>query len=207
MTIHKAQNEAELRQQLTEISHRTYQRGLVRGSGVNISARLDEAHMLITPSGVTLGDTTPANIIRVNLETGEWKPNGPYIPSKETHFHAEIYQARPEVNGIVHCHPPHATAYAVCKMDIPALTDAGFKQPPMQHVSFSPSGSMELAQKVAAAAQGPDELRVLILDEHGIIGMGSDLVQAFVWADLAEEMAQIAFVSSLISNGTLKTNS
>jgi L-fuculose-phosphate aldolase len=200
MTMHNAQNEAQLRQQLTEISHRTYQRGLVRGSGGNISARLNETHMLITPSGVTLGDTTPANIIKVDLDTGEWEPNEPYIPSKETHFHAEIYRARPEVNGIVHCHPPHATAYAVCKKDIPAVTDAGFKQPPMQHVSFSPSGTKELARKVADAAQTSDELRVLMLDEHGIVAIGHDLVQAFVWADLAEEMAQIAFVSSLIAS-------
>lgn len=193
------QNEAQLRQQLMEISHRTYQRGLVRGSGGNVSARLGEKEMLITPSGVALGDTTLENIIKVDLETGEWEPNGSLIPSKETHFHAEIYLARPEVNGIVHCHPPHATAYATCKMDIPAVTDAGFKQPPMQHVSFSPSGSKELAQKVAEAARAADELRVLMLDEHGIIGVGGNLLQAFIWADLAEEMAQIAFVSSLIS--------
>lgn len=193
------QKEVQLRQQLTEISRRTYQRGLVRGSGGNVSARLDAMLMLITPSGVTLGDTTPENIIKVNMKTQEWAQNGAYIPSKETRFHAEIYLARPEVNGIVHCHPPHATAYASCKMDIPAVTDAGFKQPPMQHVSFSPSGTIDLAEKVGEATRAADELRVLILDEHGIIGVGSDLMQAFIWADLAEEMAQIAFLSSLIS--------
>ena len=190
--------EQALRLQLSEISKRAYDRGLVRGSGGNISARLGDEHILITASGLTLGDTTPENIMKVHLHTREWEANGPYIPSKEFHFHSEIYGARPDVNAIVHCHPPHATAYAVCQMDIPYVTDAAFKQPPMPHVSFSPSGTEELAQKVGEAARSSDDFRVIMLDEHGIIAVGGDLVQAFIWADLAEEMAEIAYVSTAI---------
>lgn len=192
--------EQDLRLQLSEISRRAYRRGLVRGSGGNISARLDDEHILITASGLTLGDTTPENIMKVNLQTREWEPNGSFIPSKEFHFHSEIYLACPDANAIVHCHPPHATAYAVCQMDIPYVTDAAFKQPPMPHVSFSPSGSEELAQKVGKAARSSEDFRVMMLDEHGIIAVGGDLVQAFVWADLAEEMAEIAFISRAIRN-------
>lgn len=190
--------EQALRLQLTRISERVYDRGLVRGSGGNISARLDDEHMLITASGLTLGDTIPENIMKVSLETREWEPNGRYIPSKEFHFHSEIYQARPDVHAIVHCHPPHATAYAVRQLDIPYVTDAAFKQPPMPHVSFSPSGTEELAQKVGEAARSSEDFRVIMLDEHGIVAVGVDLKQAFIWADLTEEMAQIAFISGTI---------
>ena len=191
--------EEALRTQLAAISRRAYDRGLVRGSGGNVSARLDEQHLLITPSGVTLGDTTPQNIMKVSLDMGEWLPNDAYVPSKETGFHAEIYQARPDVNAIIHCHPPHATAYAVRQMDIPYVTDAAFKQPPMPHVSFSPSGSEELAHKVGEAAHSSGDFRVMMLDEHGIIAVGMDLLQAFIFADLAEEMAEIAFLASLLA--------
>lgn len=191
-------NEQALRRQLSAISVRTYDRGLVRGSGGNVSARLDGRTMLITASGLTLGDTTPDNIVKVNLETREWEAQEPFIPSKEFHFHSEIYQARPDVNAIVHCHPPYATAYAVRQMDIPYVTDAAFKQPLMPHVSFSPSGSAELARKVREAAESSGDFRVMMLDEHGIVGVGGDLKQAFIWADLAEEMAQIALLASFL---------
>lgn len=190
--------EEALRAQLTEISRRTYERGLVRGSGGNVSARLEAQTLLITPSGVSLGDTTVGNIMKVNMSSGEWASNEGYVPSKETRFHAEIYAARSDVKAIVHCHPPHATAYAVRRMDIPYVTDAAFKQPPMPHVSFSPSGSEALARKVGQAARSSDDFRVIMLDQHGIVVVGADLMQAYIFADLAEEMAQIAFLASLI---------
>jgi len=190
--------EKALRAELARISIKTYERGLVGGTGGNVSARLDETHVLITPSGVALGDTTADNIVKVNLDTLEWVPNDPYIPSKEYKFHATIFKARPDVNGIVHCHAPYATAYAVRKMDIPYVTDAAFKQPHMPHVDFSPSGSDDLAKKIAHAVRENDKFRVIMLDQHGIIAVGVDLVQAYNFADLAEEMAKIAYISSTI---------
>ena len=95
-------------------------------------------------------------------------------------------------------HAPYATAYAVRKMDIPYVTDAAFKQPQMPHVDFSPSGSDDLAKKIAHAVRENDKFRVIMLDQHGIIAVGVDLVQAYNFADLAEEMAKIAYISSTI---------
>lgn len=194
-----AKNKEEtLRQQLTDISRRTYQQGLARGNGGNISARLDEKHILITPSGLTLDDTTLENIVCVDLESGEWEAADPYIPSKETGFHREIYAARPDVGAIVHCHAPYATSYAVRRMDIPYVTDAAFKQPPVVHVPYAPSGTRELAQNVGQAARSRSDFRVMLLDEHGVIAVGADLMDAFLVADLTEEIAQIAWISSHI---------
>lgn len=192
-------SEAELRIALSDTARRTYERGLVRGSGGNVSVRLDATHMLITASGISLGDTTSENIVKVNLENEEWVAEGDCIPSKEFRFHSAIFKARGDVGAIVHCHPPYATAYAVRKLDIPYVTDAAFKQPPMPHVPFSPSGSEALVRAIRAATAGNDAFRVIMLDEHGIIAVGQDLTQAFIFADLAEEMAQVAFLSSFIA--------
>lgn len=192
--------ETALRQQLSEIAIRTYDRGLVRASGGNVSVRLDQHRMLITPSGISLGDTTPENIVCVDMQTGEWQALNPFVPSKETGFHTAIYVARPSVGAIVHCHAPYATAYAVRCLDIPYVTDSAFKQPPMPHVPFAPSGTRELADAVGKAASSADELRVILLDQHGIIAVGADLVEAFLFAELAEEMAQIAWIASQIES-------
>ncbi len=192
--------EETLRQQLTDISLRTYRQGLARGNGGNISTRLDDGRILITPSGLALDDTTPENIVCVDLQTGDWEAVEPYIPSKETGFHSEIYAARPDVGAIVHCHAPYATSYAVRRMDIPYVTDAAFKQPPVVHVPYAPSGTKELAQNVGEAARNRSDFRVMLLDEHGIIAVGADLMEAFLFADLAEEIAQIAWISSHIKS-------
>jgi ribulose-5-phosphate 4-epimerase/fuculose-1-phosphate aldolase len=191
-------NEIEMRTELARVAVKTYERGLVRGTGGNVSVRLAEHDMLITPSGVALGDTTDTNIIRVNLETFDWIPNEPFVPSKEFRFHAEIFKARADVHAIVHCHPPYATAYAVRKADIPYVTDAAFKQPPMPHVPFSASGTTELAEKVGKAARECPDFRVMLLDEHGIVAVGASLVQAYNFADLYEELAQIAYIAATI---------
>lgn len=195
--------EQALRIELAKISVKTYTRGLVGGTGGNISVRLDDNAMLITPSGVSLADTTADNIVEVNLTTLEWTPNGSYIPSKEYRFHAEIFKARADVQAIVHCHPRYATAYAVNKQDIPYVTDAAFKQPETPHVSFAPSGSDELVQGVAMAARSNSEFKVMLLDEHGIVAVGKDLTQAYNHADLYEELAQIAFVANVIKTSQL----
>jgi len=190
--------EAELRLELARISVKAYQRGLVGGTGGNISVRLNDQTMLITPSGVALGDTTADNILKVNFLTLEWEPNRHYVPSKEIGMHAIIYREVPSVGAICHCHPPYATSYAVRKMDIPLVTDAAFKQPPMLHVSFSPSGSQELAAKVGEAVRSASNLRTILLNEHGVITVGANLTAAYDFMDVTEEIARIAFISSLI---------
>ena len=192
-------SEKQVRITLTEISKRTYTRGLVKGSGGNVSVRQDASHILITPSGVSLGDTTPENIVKLNLYDETWSAQGEYVPSKEFRFHKAIYKVRSDISAIVHCHPPHATAYAVQKRKIPYVTDAAFKQPPMPRVPFAPSGSDELARRVEEAATEGGLFRVMLLEEHGIVSVGRDLVEAFIFAELAEEMAQIAFLSALLS--------
>ena len=191
-------DERALRTELRRISIKTYDRGLIGGTGGNISARLGDRYMFITPSGLALCDSTVENIVKVDLKSGEWTVPEPYIPSKEYRFHLAIYHVRPDVGAIVHCHARFATAFAVRKMDIPYVTDAAFKQPPMPHVDFSPSGSEDLVDKVREVAEQYPNFRTILLNEHGIISVGRDLVQAYNFADLAEEMAQIALLSKLI---------
>lgn len=187
-----------LRNELAHTSIKAYNRGLVGGTGGNVSVRMSEDTMLITPSGVSLGDTTADNIIKVNIITLEWAPNRYYKPSKETGMHAIIYRAIPKVSAICHCHPPYATSYAVQKMDIPLVTDAAFKQPPMPHVSFSPSGSEDLAEKVGEIARMNQNLRTILLDEHGVITVADNLTSAYDFMDVTEEISRIAFISSQI---------
>ena len=112
--------------ELVHYSKRAYNRGLVGGTGGNFSARTGDNRMLITASGLSLGDTSAGNLIDMDITTYEWTPNEEYIPSKEYLFHADILRLRPDVGAVCHIHPPYSTAYAVLKRDIPMVTDAAF---------------------------------------------------------------------------------
>ena len=188
--------EEQLRQQIVTLSRRAYQRRLVGGTGGNVSARLPGGRMLITASGLSLEDTTSDNLLVVDIESGEWQPIPGLIPSKEYKFHMDILRLRPDVGAVMHVHPPHATAYAVQQRDIPMLTDAAFKQPPIPLVPFAPSGSEELRQNVANAVRLNPQCRCLLLAQHGLIALGSDLTAAYNQADLIEELATIAYFAT-----------
>jgi len=190
--------EDEVRQQLATYARLAYSRHLVRGSGGNFSARLDSARMLITPTGVSLGDTHPTNLVEVEIESyGHRSPAG-HRPSKEYRYHADILRLRPEIGAVLHVHPPHATAFAVKKSDIPMLTDAAFKQRPIPRVSFAPSGSDALQQGVADAITANPGCAALLLEEHGLVTLGTTVVAAFYLADLVEELAHIACLAAAL---------
>jgi L-fuculose-phosphate aldolase len=196
-----AVTEEQTRNQLTEFARRAYDRGLVGGTGGNFSVRLDGDQMLITASGVSLGDTTNDNLLIVDINTYQWDSVGKFRPSKEFMFHAEIFRRRPDVRAVCHVHPPYATAYAVNKRSIPMVTDAAFKQPPMPRVPFAPSGTEALKDNVAQALENNPDCKVLLLEQHGIIGLGADIVAAYNATDLTEELARIAYLADRVSKG------
>ncbi len=151
--------------------------------------------MVVTASGVSLGDATEDNLVLVDIETYEYQAVSGYNPSKEYRYHADILRLRPDVNAVLHVHPPYATAYAVKKRDVPMVTDAGFKQKPMPRVPFAPSGSNELQANVTRVVTENPGCAILLLEQHGITTLGSSIANAFYLADLVEELARIAHLS------------
>ena len=151
--------------------------------------------MVVTATGIALSDTTPENLISVDLESCDWTPRGEHKPSKEYLYHADILRLRPDVGSVLHVHPPYATAYAVRQRDIPMVTDAAFKQPPIPRVPFAPSGSEALRQHVVDAIQAHPGCKVLLLEQHGVIALGATVVAAYNTADLTEELARIAYLA------------
>jgi len=185
--------------ELVRYSQLAYNRGLVGGTGGNFSARTGDNRMLITASGLSLGDTTAGNLIDMDITTYEWTPNDEYIPSKEYLFHADILRIRPDIGAVCHIHPPYSTAYAVLKRDIPMVTDAAFKQPTTPRVPFAPSGTEELQGNVVKAIEENPGCKVLLLEQHGIICLGANIRWAYDIADMTEELARIAYLQETLT--------
>ena len=103
--------EEQLRAEIVEAGRRLYARGFVASNDGNISARLDESRLITTPKSVSKGFMTPDMMVIVD-HAGE-KLSGDRDPSSELPMHLEIYRNRPDVNAVVHAHPPLATGFAV----------------------------------------------------------------------------------------------
>lgn len=190
--------ERELRGELARIAILSYQRGLVSGSGGNVSARIPGRNeVLITPTGVSLGMTTVENIVKTDLYATPLGPATSHRPSKETGFHCAVYRSRPEVNAVVHVHPPHATAFSLKNRELPLVTvsaSVNLKLVPCIEVALS--GSVELRSYVEQAFVQHPGIRAVLMRAHGIIAVGADLVSAYNVADLVEDTAKIAYLSA-----------
>jgi len=191
---------ARLTDELVTTCRKAFQRGLVGGAGGNISVRLpDRAEALISATGVSLGDLTPATVVRVDLMGQIVEATEGCRPSKETGFHACAYRLRPHVGAVVHLHPPFATAFAVRGKELPLATDGAMlnlKYVPL--VGHAPSGSAELHRIVEDGLRRHPDAKAILMERHGMFSMGPNLMVAYNLADLVEDTAKIALLSRLI---------
>jgi L-fuculose-phosphate aldolase len=200
MTTQNSEGITRARKELSEYSKKSFQRGLISGTGGNLSVRIPgEDAVLITPSGISLNDVTPEINILVTLEGSILSAPPGLKPSKETSFHLAAYRLRPNIHALAHVHPPYATAYANKMLPLPLVTvsaRANLKHVPC--VECAIPGSCELRDLVSAGLSSNPEARAILMKEHGILTLGKDLMEAFYLADLVEDTAKIAFIEANI---------
>ena len=182
-------NEANAREELVAAGRMVFERRLTFASGGNISRRLDDRTMLITPSGTCKGLLAPEQMIRVDIETGKYE--GGRRPSMETPFHSGIYRSRPDVGAIVHCHPLSCTTLAVLGRRLrTALTPEGLlvlgESVPI--VAYGTPGSEDLADKLVSQLGAS---KACLMRSHGALATGKDLLDAFNRMETLEYIATL----------------
>ena len=116
--------ESELRQLIKDAGVQMLAENLVQGTWGNISVRIDEKHMLCTPSGLDYVDLTVDDMSVVDIDTLEWV--GSKKPTSERKIHAAILRDRPEINVVLHSHPSECSVFASARKDLP-ITDPELK--------------------------------------------------------------------------------
>lgn len=189
-----------LRKELAEYSRRSFNRRLVSGTGGNLSVRIPDTDLvLITPTGISLGDIEPEINLLMKIDGTVIESPCALKPSKETAFHLAVYQLRPEAGAVSHVHPPYATAYSNVVESLPMVTvsaQAVLREVP--RIESAMSGSRELYEYVKTGLLKYPDARVLMMKEHGILSIASDLKTTYYLADLTEDTAKIAFIESQI---------
>ncbi len=196
----KSMDIVRLRKELSDFSVRSFNRGLVSGTGGNMSVRIPGTdEVLITPTGISLGDITPEMNLLMNLDGTVLESPWGLKSSKETGFHLAAYRLRPEVGAVAHLHPPYATAYSNKMRPLPMVTVSArgvLKEVPC--VESAPAGSPELACFVQEGLKRYPLAKVILMREHGTLALGLDLGNSYYLSDLAEDTAKIAFIEGNI---------
>ena len=163
--------------------------GLIAGRDGNLSVRLSAGRVLVTPSGFIKSLVTPADMVEVDLD-GKPLRRTSRKPTSELELHLRILRHRPDVNAVVHAHPPAATGFAVAGQTIPGnlLPELIFVVGPVPLVPFGMPGTPELGDRVVPYLNGHD---ALLLASHGAVTMGATLDEAWIRMESLEHAARI----------------
>lgn len=182
----------DISEQLVKAGRELHEKGLVRGNSGNISAKIPGKDMfLVKPSGAPMKFLQPEELVLADLQGN--KVRGGLNVSLETPIHAAIYKARREVQAVVHTHAPTATAFGIAKMEILPLQVEMFMLLPngVPVIPFEPPGSKALAEAVQKKITDYD---ALILENHGIVTVGSTIEGACTLNEMVEEAAKIQYL-------------
>jgi L-fuculose-phosphate aldolase len=181
---------APLIAELAAVGRDAVGRGLVVASGGNLSARLPgQDAFVVTDAGTWLDRLGPDDFSIVGLDGGFRDANP--VPSSEWKLHWRTYQARPDVNAVVHLHPQTAVVLDALGHEVRLLTlDHVMYVRRIARVPFFPNGSDELADASAEASRDCD---VVILAHHGCSTLGDTVAMAYRRALNLEEAAQNTF--------------
>ncbi len=169
--------ENELRRLVKDSGVRLLEENLVQGTWGNISVRLDEDHMLVTPTGLDYNHLTPEDMPIVQISDPSVWSDGKK-PTSERKIHAAVLASRPEINACIHSHPVFATIMASCQMPLPAFSDE-LKEIMGGDIAvgaYGLPGTKKLMEGTVAAIQGRN---ACFMANHGVFCVGKTMDAAF----------------------------
>jgi L-ribulose-5-phosphate 4-epimerase len=183
----------ELKKKVLDCIMELVHEGYVQGTGGNVSMRMDNEDVIaVTPSQREYHGMTVDEICVVDFDLKPVDDNG-LKPSVETGMHLSIYKNRKDVGAVVHTHQIYASIFALINQPIPALFDevASTIGPVVDVIPYNLSGSPQLAENVVSKLGNRGNC--YILQNHGALSIGADLVKAKRNAELLEKCAKVYY--------------
>jgi L-fuculose-phosphate aldolase len=189
--------ELELRRDLARFGKWLYRLGFMPGSSGNLSVRMDSDTILVTPTGCSKYLVKSDDMVLVDLEGR--KIAGSRQPTSEIGIHLAVYHLRPDVNSVVHAHPPVATGFACAgkALDVPLCSEAVMTLGPVPLAPYATTGTAELAASMASLI--PDHTAILMAN-HGAVAYGESLLDAFLKMETVEHFAHICLVANQLGS-------
>lgn len=160
----------------------------IAGTDGNISVKLSDNEILITPSGFRKGELEPDELVIIDFEGNILEGN--YRPSSEFLMHTYIYQNRPDISACVHSHPPYATSFAVAGVELPdnILPEVVLFVGHIPLTNYAPPGTDAVPNSLSDKVKNCD---AFLLRNHGLLTIGTDLGVAYNRHETVEHYAKI----------------
>lgn len=188
-------NESAARSAVAHYCRLLWERRLVTGTSGNVSVRLDDGRVLVTPTQISLRSVDESSLVLVDGQ-GQMPDSGSR-PTTELPLHLAAYAARKDVSAVIHTHPTFCVLWSKTGTVFPrdtvgareSLGEVGF-------VPYHPPGSRQLARASSEVFDGG--VNIVLMERHGLSAIAADLESAFNATDLAEEAARLAFFSKIL---------
>jgi L-fuculose-phosphate aldolase len=193
-------SEDQLRQHIADFSQLTYQKGYLASTDGNLSVRLADGNVLCTPTMLNKGFVQPGDPVVVDMK-GE-RVSGERKASSEIAMHLLVYELRPDINAVVHCHPPCATAYAAAGIPLnkALISEVVLALGCIPVAEYGTPGTPELVERLKPYVSNFD---ALLMANHGVVTYGADLMGAYNRMDTVEHFAKISIYTRILGREQL----
>ena len=191
---------SDIKHQIIEVCKRLYQKNLLAASDGNVSYRISDSEILITPSGLPKAFLKPEDLCLVdisgNIHLGK--------PSSERLMHLQVYKSCPEANAVVHAHPPHAVAWTIAfpsdeELPNTSLAEIILATGKIPIVPYARPSTQDMGDQLLPFVK---DCRVMILARHGGLSWGESLQEAWMGMERLEHAAQMLFFASRLGGLT-----
>jgi L-fuculose-phosphate aldolase len=182
---------------IVQFGRRLHDNRFVAATDGNLSVRLDERRLLVTPTCMSKGMMRPADMVIVDMEGNRLA--GKRRVSSEIGMHLLIYRLRPDVQGIVHAHPPTATGFAASGLDLnrPLVCEVVLGLGSIPLARYGTPGTPELTDALEPLIPNHD---AILMANHGVVTFGASLENAYMKMETVEHFAKIALVTHLLGH-------
>jgi len=187
--------ERNYREEIVRYGRMLHERGFVAAMDGNLSVRLKDDRVLVTPTCLSKGAMRPTDLVIVDLEGR--RVSGRRNVTSEIGMHLLIYRLRPDVKAIVHAHPPTATGFAAAGMALsePLVCEVVMGLGSIPLARYGTPGTSELAQTLEPYVPNFD---AILMSNHGVVAYGDTLEHAYMKMETVEHFAQISLVTHLL---------
>ena len=190
-------NLSELKDQVCDICHKMWQLGWVAANDGTVSVKLDDGTFLVTPTGISKSFITPEKLLIVAKDGAIIEGAEGYKPSSEIKMHFRCYEERDDVGAVVHAHPPAATGFAVAHVPLDRYTMIE-SVITIGSVPVTPYGTPSTHEVPDAITPYLQEHDVMLLENHGALAVGCDLITAYYRMETLELWAKISINATIL---------
>jgi len=190
-------NVHKIKQDMCDIGRRIYNKGFAAANDGNITVRVSDNEVLCTPTMHCKGFLKPEDISTIDM-TGK-QIAGSKPRSSEALLHLEIYKQRQDVKSVVHCHPPHATAFAIAREPIPQciLPEVEVFLGDVPITKYETPGGQSFADTIIPFV---DRTNVILLANHGTVSFGENVERAYWWTEILDAYCRMLILAKQLGH-------